>query len=83
MARHGLEIVRNKNSILIGSQGQDRRVRNPFKICVVRGEEVDCGLSTPATTHDRKVEVGIRQESNHPLASSRQLLLSRALNLRF
>ena len=83
VSRHGLEIVRNKNSILLGGQGQDRRVGNPFEVCVVRGEKINCRLSTPATADDRIVEVGIRQEANHPLASSRRLLLSRALNLRF
>lgn len=83
VSRHGLEIVRNKNSILLGGQGQDRRVGNPFEVCVVRGEEINCRLSTPATANDRIVEVGVRQEANHPLASSRWLLLSRALNLRF
>lgn len=83
VSRHGLEIVRYKNSILLTGQTQDRRVRDPFKICVVRGEEVDCWLSTPATANDRIVEVGVCEEANHPLASSRQLLLPCALNFRF
>ena len=83
MSRHGLEIVRNKNAILLGSQRKDRRVRHPFKVCVVRGEEVDCWLSTSATANDRIVEVGVCQEANHPLASSRQLLLPCTLNFGF
>ena len=79
VARHGLEIVRYKNAFLLGGQGQDHRVRDTLKICVVRGEEVDCWLSTPATANDRIVEVSVCQEANHPLASSRQLLLPCAL----
>jgi hypothetical protein len=81
--RHGLEIVRNKNAILLGGQCQHRRVWDPLKVCVIRGKEIDCWLSTPATANDRIVEVGVCQEANHPLASSRQLLLPCALNFRF
>jgi hypothetical protein len=66
---HGLEIVRYKNAILPGSQCQHRRVGNSFKIGVVRGEKINCRLSTPATANDCVVEVGIRQEANHPLFS--------------
>jgi len=78
--RHGVEIVRYKNAILLSGQSQDRGIRDSLKVCVVRGEEVDCRLSTPATADDRIVEVGVCQEANHPLASSRQLLLPCALN---
>ena len=83
VSRHGLEIVGYKNAILLGGQSQDRWVRDTLKICVVRGKEIDCWLSTPATANDRIVEVGVCQEANHPLASSRQLLLPCALDFRF
>jgi len=79
MARHGLTIVGDKNSIPLGGEREDVGVGNSLQLCFVSGEKVHCWLVTPTTFDDRVVEVGVRQEANHPSALPRRHLPAHAL----
>ena len=81
MPWHGLQIVSDKNSILARRDRQHLRVENAFQACLVRGKKVHCRFVPSASLHDDKIEVGIRQESNHSSAAPRQHLPPHPLKL--
>jgi hypothetical protein len=83
MARHGLKIVGDKNSILLRGDRQDFGVGNALQPGLVGGEKTQCRLVAASSFDDGMVEVGIRQESNHPSASPRQHLLPHTLECFF
>ena len=81
MPRHGLKIVRDENAIQLICQREHLGVGNPLQVRLVRREEVHRGLSAQTAGDDPFVEIGVRQEADHPSGSSRKQLLPRALQL--
>jgi len=83
VARHGLKVVCDKDSILLRGKGKHLGIRNLLQSRFIRREKIHCGLLPSTTSNDRMVEVGIRQEADHSSASPLQELPPHALELFF
>jgi hypothetical protein len=81
--RHGLEIVRAENSILLSRLAQDSGIGDSYQLRLAHREEVHRRLTPPTTANDCMVETGIRQEAHHPSALPRWKMPTRAPQLFF
>jgi hypothetical protein len=70
VARHRPEIGRDKNPILLGGESEHLSVGKPFQPGLVCRKKIDCRLTPETPADDRMVEARIREEADHPLASS-------------
>ena len=75
------EIGSDKNPVLTRGEGQYLGVGNSFKPGVVRRKKIDCRLTAETPGDDRIVEIGIRQEADHPSVSPRDGLPPHTLKL--
>ena len=62
---HGLEVVRNQDSVLFSRSGQNFGIGNTFQSRLMRREKIKPTLTQPTTSHDGMAQTGIGEESNH------------------
>ena len=82
VARHRAEIGGDKNPILTRGEGQHFGVGNSFQRGLMGRKKVDCRLTAETPGDYPIVETGVRQEADHPSASSRNGLLPHPLKRR-
>ena len=81
LSRHGLKIGRDKNAILLGSEGQNRGIGHTIQVCPIRRKKIHGGFPAQTAPYNRIPEAGIRQESNHSSALPRRQLTPHVLEL--
>ena len=79
--RHGPEIMRHENALLLRGQREHLGIRKAFQLRLIRGEKIHGRFSAQAAGNDRLVKIRVRQKADHPSGSPRQQLLARPLQL--
>jgi len=70
VVRYRRNVMREENAILCSSPLEDGSVIHPVETCLLNGDEVDLGCTTPNRADNVGVEVLVRRELQHELAAS-------------
>lgn len=74
VAHHGVDVMRQQDSLVTRSPLEDRRIRGPREADVSDARHVEIWYPTEKTPHDRLIEVLVGEEAKHLWGSAALLL---------